>query len=178
MGLTAPGRGDRSARPISVQVCCVARRQAADRSSKPSASAAGGVTGGPKGVAGASGQREPEFAHPSEAQFGALLTYYGISWLYEPTTFPLSWDAEGHITQAFAPDFYLPDYDLYIELATRKQAQMTAKNRKIRRLRQLYPDVRIKLVNRRTFADLLLKFGLQDRADQLIGDVKAQSGHV
>ncbi|MDI7278069.1 MAG: hypothetical protein QME94_18975 [Anaerolineae bacterium] len=123
-------------------------------------------------------ERQPRFAHPSEAEFASLLTFYGVSWLYEPTSFPLAWDSQGHVTQAFAPDFYLPDYDLYIELATRKQTQMTAKNRKIRRLRQLYPDVRIKLVNRRAFTDLLLKFGLRHRADQLIGDVKAQAGHA
>lgn len=125
----------------------------------------------------AAASRAP-FAHPSEEEFGALLTFYRISWLYEPTTFPLEQDEEGRVTQAFSPDFYLPDYDLYIELATRKQGQMTHKNRKIRRLRELYPDVRIKLVNRRTFADLLLKFGLDRQADQLIGSVDAQGGHV
>jgi hypothetical protein len=118
------------------------------------------------------------FAHPSEKEFGALLSFYGISWLYEPTTFPLAWDAEGRITQAFSPDFYLPEYDLYIELATRKQAQMTSKHRKIRRLRKLYPGVRIKLVNRRAFLNLLCKFGLQDRAGELIGNVGARSGNA
>ncbi len=121
---------------------------------------------------------QPCFAHPSEAEFAALLSFYGISWHYEPTTFPLAWDEEGRVTLAFSPDFYLPDYDLYIELATRKQGQMTRKNRKIRRLQELYPEVQIKLVNRQAFADLLLKFGMEERADDLIGSVPTQGGHV
>jgi len=114
---------------------------------------------------------QPAFAHPSEAQFAALLSFYGIAWLYEPTTFPLAWAADGRVTLAFSPDFYLPEFDLYIELATRKQSEMALKNRKLRRLHELYPDVRIKLVNRRTFEDLLLKFGLEERSAQLIGGV-------
>ena len=118
------------------------------------------------------------FAHPSEEEFAALLSFYQVSWQYEPTTFPLSWDADGHVTLAFSPDFYLPEYDLYIELATRKQAQMTTKHRKVRLLQQLYPNVHIKLVNRRIFEGLLLKFGLRDRTDKLIGSVGAQGGHV
>jgi hypoxanthine phosphoribosyltransferase len=118
------------------------------------------------------------FAHPSEEEFGALLTFYGIAWLYEPTTFPLAWDKDGRVTQAFAPDFYLPDYDLYVELATRRQRLMRAKSHKIRRLRELYPHVNIKLVDRRAFADLLLKFGLDGRAEKLIGNVNAQDAHV
>ena len=122
--------------------------------------------------------RRAAFAHPSEEEFASLLSFYRIRWLYEPTTFPLSYDDQGRITQAFTPDFYLPDYDLYIELATRKPGQMTAKNRKIRRLQQLYPDVHIKLVNRRLFGDLLVKFGLAERADDLIGSVGASGGHA
>ena len=122
--------------------------------------------------------KHASFAHPSEEEFAALLTFYGIEWLYEPISFPLVWDAEGRVHVAFAPDFYLPAYDLYIELATRKQSQMTVKHRKIRRLRELYPQVRIKLVNRRAFSDLLLKFGLSERADRLIGDVSGRSRHA
>ncbi len=113
----------------------------------------------------------PAFAHPSEVEFASLLSYYQVAWLYEPTTFPLAWDGEGRVTLAFSPDFYLPDYDLYIELATRKQSEMTLKHRKMRRLQELYPEVQIKLVNRRAFEDLLLKFGLHERAGELVGQV-------
>jgi len=112
---------------------------------------------------------QPVFAHPSEAQFASLLSFYGIAWLYEPTTFPLAWGEDGRVTLAFSPDFYLPEFDLYIELATRKPGEMTLKNRKIRRLQELYPEVHIKLVNRRAFEDLLLKFGLEERSSQLVG---------
>lgn len=114
---------------------------------------------------------QPAFAHPSEAQFASLLSFYGIAWLYEPTTFPLAWGEDGRVTLAFSPDFYLPEFDLYIELATRKQSEMNLKNRKIRRLQQLYPAVHIKLVNRRAFEDLLLKFGLEEQRSQLVGKV-------
>ena len=68
--------------------------------------------------------QECTFAHPSEAEFASLLTFYGISWQYEPTTFPLEWDAQGRVSLAFSPDFYLPEYDLYIELATRRPARL------------------------------------------------------
>lgn len=132
----------------------------------------------PGGQAAPSTALRVSFAHPSEEEFAALLSFYGIAWLYEPTTFPLAWDGEGQVTQAFAPDFYLPEYDLYIELATRRQRQMTEKHRKIRRLHELYPQVQIKLVNRRAFEDLLRRFDLSERADRLVGDVGAQGGHV
>ncbi|MGQ9683459.1 MAG: hypothetical protein ACUVX9_13035 [Anaerolineae bacterium] len=122
--------------------------------------------------------QECMFAHPSEAEFASLLTFYGISWQYEPTTFPLEWDAQGRVSLAFSPDFYLPEYDLYIELATRQPAQMTRKHRKVRRLQELYPEVHIKLVNRRAFADLLVKFGMQERAGQLIGCVGGAGGRA
>jgi hypoxanthine phosphoribosyltransferase len=49
----------------------------------------------------------------------------------------------------FTPDFYLPEHKLYIELTTMRQRLVTRKNRKIRRLRELYPNVRIKLLYRR-----------------------------
>mgnify|MGYP000853347700 CR=1 FL=1 len=113
----------------------------------------------------------PDFAHPSEELFASLLSFYRVAWQYEPTTFPLAWDGEGHISLAFSPDFYLPDYDLYIELATRKQGEMALKHRKIRRLRALYPEVRIKLVNRRAFEGLLYKFGFEAQAGCLVGQV-------
>ena len=76
------------------------------------------------------------FAHPSERDFARVLDFYGVEWRYEPRTFVLSENADGHPTEAFSPDFYLPDLDLYIELTTLKQRLVTKKNRKIRELRQ------------------------------------------
>src|SRR5689334_19716504 len=61
------------------------------------------------------------FAHRAEVEFARLLDFYGIEWRYEPDTFPLQWADDGRVTQQFSPDFYLPEYDLYIELTVMKQ---------------------------------------------------------
>ncbi len=101
------------------------------------------------------------FAHESERNFAAVLDFYGISWEYEPTEFVLAWDEEGRATQAFRPDFYLPAYDLYIELTTLKQQLVTKKNRKVRQLRALHPDVNVKVLYLRDYLNLRVKFGLE-----------------
>jgi hypothetical protein len=103
-------------------------------------------------------ERGPVFAHPSEADFARLLDFYKIRWQYEPTTFPLQWDAQGRVLESFTPDFYLPDQDLYIELTTQKQALVTKKNRKLRLLQQHYPGVNIKLFYRRDVERLAQKY--------------------
>lgn len=99
------------------------------------------------------------FAHAAEREFARLLTFYGVRWQYEPTTFPLEWDDAGRVTEAFTPDFYLPDEDLYIELTTKEQRLMTAKHRKIRKARALHPDLRIRLLSRKDCLALARKFG-------------------
>ena len=101
----------------------------------------------------------PRFAHQSEAELARILDYYGIEWRYEPDVFPISWNAGGAVTESFAPDFYLPEIDLYIELTTLKQSLVRKKNRKLRFLRQLYPELRIKLFYARDFRALMLKYG-------------------
>jgi hypothetical protein len=83
------------------------------------------------------------FAHNSERQFAKLLDFYGIVWEYEPRTFILEWDRGGNPQQAFSPDFYLPAYELYIEITTLNQKLVTKKNGKVRRLRELHPDVKV-----------------------------------
>jgi hypothetical protein len=104
-------------------------------------------------------ERGPMFAHPSEAEFAQMLDFYKIRWQYEPTTFPLQCDAQGRILESFTPDFYLPDQDLYIELTTQKQGLVTKKNRKLRLLKQRYPEVNIKLFYRRDVERLRQKYG-------------------
>lgn len=99
------------------------------------------------------------FAHPSEEEFARVLDFYRVKWEYEPTTFPLEWDESGRVTSAFTPDFYLPEWDLYVELTTMRQGLVNRKNRKIRRLKQLYPHVNIKVFYGRDFERLLRKFG-------------------
>jgi hypoxanthine phosphoribosyltransferase len=101
------------------------------------------------------------FAHNSERQFAKLLDFYGIAWEYEPRTFTLEWDRQGRPTQAFSPDFYLPAYDLYIEITTLNQKLVTKKNRKARRLVELYPDVNIRVLYQRDYLHLLVKYGLE-----------------
>jgi hypothetical protein len=107
-------------------------------------------------------ERGPIFAHPSEAEFAQLLDFYKIRWHYEPTTFPLQWDAQGRILESFTPDFYLPDQHLYIELTTQKQGLVTKKNRKVRLLKQRYPGVNIKLFYRRDVEQLRQKYGVPE----------------
>jgi hypothetical protein len=103
-------------------------------------------------------ERGPLFAHPSEAEFARILDFYKIRWQYEPKTFPIQWDGRGRILESFTPDFYLPDQDLYIELTTQKQRLVTKKNRKIRLLRQLYPELNIKIFYGRDVGRLRQKY--------------------
>jgi hypothetical protein len=102
------------------------------------------------------------FAHASERQFARLLEFYQIEWDYEPKSFDLEWDREGNVTQRFTPDFYLPAYDLYIEITTLNQKLVTKKNRKVRRLRELYPDVTCKIFYQRDYLSLVTKYGLDN----------------
>jgi hypothetical protein len=112
----------------------------------------------------------PIFAHASEAELARILDYYQVEWRYEPRTFPILFNLEGAVVESFAPDFYLPEFDLYVELTTLKQSLVRKKNRKLRRLRELYPDVRIKLFYARDFKALLLKYGRIDLASSLSGE--------
>ena len=98
------------------------------------------------------------FAHPSEEDFARLLDFYCIEWLYEPRSFPLRWEGD-KIAEMLTPDFYLPELDLYVELTTLKQNLVTEKNRKLRQLRELYPEVNIRLLNKNDFLKLLAKYG-------------------
>ena len=109
------------------------------------------------------------FAHASEAELARILDYYQVRWDYEPRTFPILWNLQGEVVESFAPDFYLPELDLYIELTTLKQTLVRKKNRKLRRLRELYPMIRIKLFYGKDFRALLLKYGRIDLAASLSG---------
>lgn len=101
------------------------------------------------------------FVHPSEEAFARLLDYYKIRWEYEPRTFVLRTDEDGSPKESFTPDFYLPDYDLYIELTVRRANINRRKRRKIALLRALYPEIQIRLMSARDFERLMLKYGLE-----------------
>ncbi|MEP7059292.1 MAG: hypothetical protein ABI828_01055 [Actinomycetota bacterium] len=102
------------------------------------------------------------FAHASERQFAQLLDFYDIKWAYEPTSFDIEWNATGTVTRRFTPDFYLPAFDLYIEITTLNQNLVTKKNRKVRLLRERYPEVRCKVFYQRDYLSLVTKYGLED----------------
>jgi hypothetical protein len=109
------------------------------------------------------------FAHASEAEFARILDFYQVAWEYEPTVFPILWDLDGNVLESFAPDFYLPDLELFIELTTLQQRLVRKKNRKVRRLRELYPGLRIKLFYARDFRALMLKYGRAALTSELSG---------
>jgi len=100
------------------------------------------------------------FAHASERRFAALLDFYGVAWLYEPHTFILEWSRDNRPVHAFTPDFYLPEHRLYVEITTLDQRLVTKKNRKVRRLAELYPAVRYKVLYQRDYLHLAAKYGL------------------
>lgn len=104
------------------------------------------------------------FAHSSERVAAEILDFYRIHWLYEPRTFPIEWDGSGRPIAYFTPDFYLPDFDLYIELTTMSQKLVTKKNRKVKRLRELHPEINVKIFYQKDFRALLTRFGISGKA--------------
>jgi hypothetical protein len=109
------------------------------------------------------------FAHASEAEMARILDFYAVRWEYEPTTFPILWNLDGEVVESFAPDFYLPELEMFLEMTTLKQRLVRKKNRKLRRLRELYPDIRIKLFYARDFRAMMLKYGRLALAHSLSG---------
>ncbi len=107
------------------------------------------------------GSKPPQFANRSELECAKILDFYGIRWDYEPRSFVLERDAEGRVVSAFTPDFYLPDQSLFIEVTVMKQSLVTRKNRKLREIRRLYPEVRVKLFYRRDIERLAQRHRLR-----------------
>ena len=112
------------------------------------------------------------FAHNSERQFAKLLDFYAIAWEYEPRTFTLETDRNGRPVQAFTPDFYLPAYDLYIEITTLNQKLVTKKNRKARRLVEQHPEIRVRVLYQRDYLHLLVKYGLEPPSQLVDADAE------
>ena len=107
------------------------------------------------------GTQPPRFAHEVELECAKILDYYGIPWEYEPHSFVLERDEEGRVTSAFTPDFFLPEQQLYVEVTVMKQSLVTRKNRKLRELQRLYPEVRVKLFYRRDIERLAQRYRLR-----------------
>src|SRR5215216_3361618 len=112
------------------------------------------------------------FAHPAEIELARLLTFYGLRWAYEPTSFAVRWGRDGRPVAFVTPDFYLPDHDLYLELTTMRQRLVTRKNRKFRLLRESYPNVRVRLLYLRDFKRLRDVYGpSRDEREARIGAI-------
>ena len=107
------------------------------------------------------GAAEPSFANRAELECAKVLDYYGVPWDYEPKTFVLERDEEGRVVEAFTPDFHLPEQDLYLEITMMKQSLVTRKNRKLRKFRERYPSVRIKLFYKRDVERLAQRYRLE-----------------
>jgi hypoxanthine phosphoribosyltransferase len=107
------------------------------------------------------GTEPPRFANRAELECAKILDYYAVPWEYEPRSFALEWDEEGNVVEAFKPDFYLPEQNLYVEITVMKQSLVTRKNRKIRKVRERYPDVKVKLFYRRDIERLAQRYGLK-----------------
>ena len=60
-----------------------------------------------------------------------------------------------------------------MELTTLKQSLVRKKNRKMRYLRQLYPEIRVKLFYARDFKALMVKYGSLD----FLADIAAMNGN-
>ena len=106
------------------------------------------------------GQQPPQFQNEAELECAKILDYYKVPWEYEPRTFVLESDEDGRVAEAFTPDFYLPEQDLYLEVTVMKQSLVTRKNRKLRKLRERYPDVNVKLFYKRDIERLAQRYGL------------------
>ena len=108
-----------------------------------------------------SGTDPPHFANEAEVECARILDFHGITWEYEPHTFVLEQDETGRVLEAFTPDFYLPEQNAYLEVTVMKQSLVTRKNRKLREVRRLYPEIRVKLFYRRDIERLAQRYRLR-----------------
>jgi hypothetical protein len=95
-----------------------------------------------------------KLATPSEEQVAAALDRVRIAWRYEPTRFVIERDARGFEREACAPDFYLPQLDLYLEVSAGSPRRLNRKRAKLRRLAKGHPSVRVELLGPREIAQL------------------------
>jgi hypothetical protein len=106
------------------------------------------------------GTEPPAFQNEAELECAKILDFYKVPWAYEPRTFVLEEDGDGRVVEAFTPDFFLPQQDLYLEVTVMKQSLVTRKNRKLRKLRERYPEIRIKLFYKRDIERLAERYHL------------------
>lgn len=95
----------------------------------------------------ASNTAGPDFAHPVEREIAQIFDEHGIAWLYEPHTFVLERSRDGKVREAFTPDFYLPELDMYVECTMMRHGLMHRKRRKARKARR--QGVTVEVLGRR-----------------------------
>ena len=177
----APAPTKRTRRPkAEIAPAAAAPKRASRRTRKPEPPAAYDDIAPPRSAATPVRPRVPvtgaptdvpaPFAHNAEYEFARILDFYGIDWKYEPRSFPLRWE-NGHVTEAFTPDFYLPDLDLYVELTTLKSNLTAEKNRKMRAMKELFPEISIIMLKKRDYLRLLAKYGYGAIAPGQVPDI-------
>ena len=106
------------------------------------------------------GAEPPRFANRIELECARILDWYGVPWEYEPTSFVLE-RTRGTRHAGIHARLLPAGGDLYIEVTVMKQSLVTRKNRKLRELREQYPDVNVKLFYRRDLERLAQRYRLK-----------------
>ena len=83
-----------------------------------------------------------------EANIARLFNFLGIKWIHQPRTFDLG-------SQTYTPDFYLPDYDIYIEVKNFLGRYSKIRDRKFR---ELYPNTKLILLLKKDYLELERKY--------------------
>jgi hypothetical protein len=112
------------------------------------------------------GDPETPFAHPVERELARLFDAFHVRWLYEPHTFVLRRNRRGRVTEAFTPDFYLPDLDYYLECTVARRGLTRVKRRKAEAAQRLYGVV-VEILYRGDFETLARRWSLRRLADEL-----------
>lgn len=107
-----------------------------------------------------------EFAHPVERALARLFDEHGVAWEYEPHTFVLEEDEDGHVLEAFTPDFFLPDLGLYVECTVMRQSLTSRKRRKVRKARER-TGATVEILFRRDFDRLAERWQLRELGEAL-----------
>ena len=109
---------------------------------------------------------EPRFAHGIEAALARVFDAHRIVWLYEPHTFALEHAADGRLTRAFTPDFFLPEIGIYLECTVARRSCTTRKRQKARAAERLHGIV-VEIAYRADFEYLARRWSLRELAGAL-----------
>lgn len=115
------------------------------------------------------GEPSPSFAHPVERELARVFDEHGIAWEYEPHSFVLERNEDGSIREAFTPDFWLPDLDLYVECTVMRQRLTSRKRSKARRTSER-AGIQVQVLFRRDIAGLASRWQLSGLAEAVEGE--------